>query len=169
MKAVRLLSILFLGIFLTSTAHAKDLKIAYVELGSVFNSYQKTKDFDGVLQKESQVAKEKVEGMIKKINDDQGKLALLKEDERQRLQADIEKQVAALKEFESQKRAELAKKFEDMRKQIILEIEKVVSDAAKTDGYTFVLSDASILYGEKEANITEKVLKTLNDNYAGKK
>ena len=46
MRAVRLLAVLSLGFFLTSTAYAKDLKIAYVELGGVFNNYHKTKEFD---------------------------------------------------------------------------------------------------------------------------
>ncbi len=165
MKVARLLSVLFLGIFLTSTAYAKDLKIAYVELGNVFNNYQKTKDFDAVLQKESKEAQDQIDGMIKKVRDAQGKLSLLKEDEKQKLQADIEKQVADLNSFKDQKRAELAKKFEDMRKQIILEIEKVVGDIAKADGDTFILNDSAVLYGEKESNVSEKVLKTLNDGY----
>lgn len=169
MKVVKLLSVLFLGLFLTSTAHAKDLKIAYVELGGVFNNYQKTKEFDAQLQKESQEAQKQIDDMISKIRDAQGKLALLKEDEKQKLQGGIDKQKTDLLEFQKQKRAELAKKFEEMRKEIVLQIEKVVSDIAKKDGYTFVLNDTVILYGEQEANITEKVLKALNDAYPGKK
>ena len=165
MKVVKLLFVLFLGIFLTSTAHAKDFKVAYVELGGVFNNYQKTKDFDAVLQKESQAAQDQIDGMIKKIRDDQGKLSLLKEDEKQKLQGGIDKQIASLNDFKNQKRTELAKKFEDMRKQILLEIEKIVNDIAKADGDTFILNDSAILYGEKESNITEMVLKTLNDGY----
>src|SRR5437868_5196538 len=111
--AVKLLSVLFLGLFLTSTAHAKDFKIAYVELGGVFNNYQKTKDFDANLQKDSQAAQGQIDDMIKKIRDNQGKLALLKEDEKQKVQADIDKQKVDLLEFQKQKRAELGKKFED--------------------------------------------------------
>ena len=165
MKAVKLLSVLFLGIFLTSTAHAKDLKIAYVELGGVFNNYQKTKEFDASLQKESQDVQNQLDNMIKKIRDDQGKLALLKEDEKEKLQASIQKQVDSLNELRNQKRIELSKKFDDMKKQIIIEIEKVVSDIAKKDGYTYIFNDTVLLYGEQESNVTEKVLATLNAGY----
>ena len=165
MKAVKLLSVFLLGIFLTSTAYAKDLKVAYVELGNVFNNYQKTKDFDAVLQKESQDAQGQLDSMMKKIRDDQGKLALLKEDEKQKLQTSIEKQKIDLVELQKQKRSELAKKFEDMRKQIITEIDKVVGDIAKKGEYSFILNDGAVLYGEPESNISEQVLKALNDGY----
>jgi Skp family chaperone for outer membrane proteins len=56
-----------------------------------------------------------------------------------------------------------------MRKEIIIEIEKVVSDIAKKDGYTFIFNDTVILYGEKESNVTEQVLKALNESFSAKK
>lgn len=165
MNAVKLAVVLFLGLFLTTTVHAKELKFAYVELGGVFNNYQKTKDFDATLQKESQDAQKQIDDMIAKIREAQGKLALLKDDQKQKAEADIEKQRVALLDFQKQKRAELAKKFEDMRKEIIIEIEKVVSAVAAKGGYTFILNDSSVLYADKETNVTEEVLKTLNAGY----
>ena len=168
MKVVTVLSIFLGGLFLMSSAYAKDLKVAYVELGGLFNNYQKTKEYDVALQKESEDAKKQIEQMIKKIRDDQGKMAVLKEAEKQKLQASIDKEKMDLLEFQKQKRAELAKKFEDMRNQIILEIEKVASDIAKKEGYSFIFNDTVLIYGEKESNITEQVLKTLNASY-GKK
>jgi outer membrane protein len=165
MKAVKLLSVVFLSLFLTTTAHAKDVKFAYVELGSVFNSYQKTKDFDATLQKDSQAAQGQIDDMIKKIRDNQSKMALLKEDEKQKVQADIDKQKVGLLEFQKSKRAELSQKFEDMRKTIVLEIEKVVSDIAKKEGYTYILSDTAVMYADPEENITKKVLEALNAGY----
>ncbi len=169
MKAVKIFSVFIFGLLLTVPAHAKDLKIAYVELGGVFNNYQKTKEYDATLQKESQDAQKQMDAMITKIRDAQGKLALLKEDEKQKLQADIDKQKNDLLDFRNQKRAELAKKFEDMRKEILLEIEKVVSNIAKKDGYTYILNDTVLLYGDKGLDITDQVLKALNDSYPGKK
>jgi outer membrane protein len=165
MKAVKLLSVFVVALFLTSTAHAKDLKIAYVELGNVFNSYQKTKDFDATLQKESQAAQNQIDDRIKKIRDDQGKMNLLKDDQKQKVQADIDKEKIDLLEMQKSKRAELAKKFEDMRKEILMEIEKVVTDIAQKESYTYILSDTAILFGDPEANITKKVSDTLNASY----
>ena len=70
-----MLSVFVLGLFMVTSVHAKDLKLAYVELGGVFNNYQKTKDFDAVLQKESQEAQKQIDDMISKIRDAQNKLA----------------------------------------------------------------------------------------------
>jgi len=165
MKAVKFLAIFIFGIFLTTTVHAKDMKIAYVELGGIFNNYQKTKDYDTTLQGESQGVQKQMDEMLTKIRDAQGKLAVLKEDEKQKLQADIDKQKNELLEFRNKKREELSKKFEDMRKEILIEIEKIVSDIAKKEDYTFILNDTVLLYGDKELNITEKVLKVLNESY----
>ncbi|MBF0490886.1 MAG: OmpH family outer membrane protein [Candidatus Omnitrophica bacterium] len=165
MKVAKLLSVLLLGLFLSTTAHAKDLKIAYVELGNVFNNYQKTKDFDAVLQKETQAAQSQIDDKVKNIRDEQSKLALMKDDEKQKLQATIEKEANDLRDFQKQKRAELSKKFEDMRKEIILEIEKIVSDMAKKDNYNYIFNDTVLLYGDQESNVTKTVLDTLNAGY----
>ena len=169
MKVAKLL-FLFVCISLVATpVHAKDLKIAYVELGGVFNNYNKTKDYDAKLQKETQDAQKQMEEMLKKYRDAEGKLALLKEDEKAKLQASIDKQKMDLMEFQKQKRSELGKNFEDKRKEILLEIEKVASDIAKKDGYDFIFNETVIIYAEAESNMTEKVLKALNDSYSAKK
>ena len=169
MKVVKFLFLLIFVSLLTTSAQAKDLKIAYVELGGIFNNYNKTKDYDTKLQKESQDAQKQMEAMLKKFHDDEGKLALLKEDEKQKLQTSIDKQKMDLMEFQKQKRAELGKTFEDKRKEILLEIEKVASDVAKKEGYTFIFNETVIIYAEPGTNITEQVLKVLNDSYSAKK
>lgn len=169
MKAGKVLSLLVGAMMLTSWAYAKELKVAYVELGGVFNNYKKTKEYDANLQKESKAAQEKMDQMLNKMREAQGKLELMKEDEKKKVQADIDKQKTELINFQQQKRTELAKKFEDMRKEILLEIEKVTNDIAQKEDYTFIFNDTVLLYGDKTLNLTEKVLKALNDNYSGKK
>ena len=125
MNAVKLVLAVIFGLALTTGVYAKDLKIAYVDLSKIFDNYQKTKEYDTVLQKESDAFTQQREGMINKIRDAQGKLALLKEDEKQKLNADIDKQKADLIEFDKQKRAELAKKRDDKVREILLEIQKL--------------------------------------------
>ena len=167
MKAVRLLGLsVILGLALATTAHAaKEMKIAYIDLSKIFDNYQKTKEYDVVLQKESDGFTQQRDGMINKIRDAQGKLALLKEDEKQKVSADIEKQKADLIEFDKQKRTELAKKRDEKVREILLEIEKIVSDIAKKDGYDYILNDRVLMYADPSQNITDRVLKSLNDSY----
>jgi outer membrane protein len=166
MKAVKLSVLaLVLGVAMTSAAFAKEVKIAYVDLSRLFDNYTKTKEYDAVLQKESEGFQKERDGMINKIRDAQGKLALLKEEERNKVNADIEKQKADLIEFDKQKRTDLAKKRDDKVREILLEIEKIVSNIAQKEGYDYILNDRVLVYGDKSQNITDKVLKTLNDGY----
>jgi outer membrane protein len=146
-------------------ASAKDLKIAYVDLSRVFDNYQKTKEFDAVLQKEGEAFQKDRDAMIVKIRDAQSKLDLMKDSEKTKMQADIEKQKNDVVAFDKQKRSELAKRRDDKVREILQEIEKIVSGIAKRDGYTLVLNDRVMIYGEPELNITEEVMKTLNDSY----
>ena len=170
MKAVkRLILVIVFGLALASSAQAKDMKFGYVDLSRVFDNYQKTKESDTVLQKDSQTFQTERDKMIEKVRDAQGKLALLKESEKQKVQADIDKQKADLIEFDKQKRTTLAKQRDDKVREILLEIEKTVSEMAKKEGYDMIFNDRVLVYGDPGMNLTEKVLKAVNDAYPGKK
>ena len=169
MKAVKVLGLaVIFGFMAVGMASAKDLKIAYVDLSRVFDNYQKTKEFDAVLQKEGEAFQKDRDAMVAKIRDAQSKLDLMKDTEKVKMQADIEKQKNDVIAFDKEKRTELAKRRDDKVREILQEIEKIVSGIAKRDGYTFVLNDRVMIYGEPEFNITEEVMKTLNDSYTKK-
>jgi len=166
MKAVRIFSLMVVcGLFLTTGAFAKELKVAYVDLSRLFDNYQKTKEYDAVLQKEGDAFQKERDGMISKIRDAQGKLGLLKEDERQKVLNDIDKQKNDVIEYDKRKREELGKKRDEKVREILLEIEKIVSGIAKQEGYDYVLNDRVLIYGDPGQNITDRVLKALNDSY----
>ncbi len=165
MKFARILSIMVLGVMLSSSAFAKELKVGYVDLSRLFDNYQKTKEFDAALQKQGESFTKDRDGMIAKIRDAQGKLALLKEEEKNKLGESIEKQKTDLIEYDKQKRTELAKQRDEKVREILLEIEKIVSDLAKKEGYDYILNDRVLVYGDQTQNITDRVLKILNDSY----
>lgn len=151
------------------SAHAKpfDGKIGFVDLSRIFNEYKKTKEYDAVLEKESTAFQEERNKMIEKVRDAQSKLALLKEDEKKKMEEDIEKQKQALLDFSRAKGTDLTKKRDEKVREILLEIEKVVSDYSKKEGFTLVFNDRVLIYGDQQLNITETVIKLLNDNYKG--
>lgn len=170
MKGFRILSLLAVFVLLSvAPVHAKpfDGKIGFVDLSRVFNEYKRTKEYDAVLEKESTAFQEERNKMIEKVRDAQSKLALLKEDEKQKLQEDIDKQKQALLDFSRAKGTDLTKKRDEKVREILLEIEKIVSDYSKKEGYTLVLNDRVLIFGDQQMNITETVIKMLNDNYKG--
>ena len=165
MKVVRILSVMVVALMVVTAAFAKETKIGYVDLSRLFDNYQKTKEFDKQLQGQGEAFTKERDGMIAKIRDAQGKLALLKEDEKNKLSDSIEKQKTDLIEYDKQKRTDLAKQRDEKVRGILLEIEKIVSEMAKKEGYDYILNDRVLVYGDQTQNITDKVLKILNDSY----
>ena len=166
MKALKVfgLAVVF-GCMAAVCSLAGDLKIAYVDLSKVFDGYQKTKEFDAVLQSEGEVFQKERDAMIQKIQDAQGKLNLMNDAQKTAMQADIEKQKNDVVAYDKEKRTELAKKRDDKVREILAEIQKIVSNLANREGYAYVLNDRVMIYGDPQFNVTDVVLKTLNDSY----
>jgi len=166
MKALKVFGLTLMFGFLTmGICLAADLKIAYVDLSKVFDGYQKTKEFDAVLQSEGESFQKERDAMIQKIQDAQSKLDLMKDAQKTAMQADIEKQKNDVVAYDKEKRTELAKRRDGKVREILTEIQKIVSDMAKKEGYTYVLNDRVMIYGDPQSNITDEVLKALNDSY----
>ena len=168
MKRLKVFSLVAVFLFLSlGSAHAKSFegKVGFVDLSRVFNEYKRTKEYDAVLEKESTAFQEERNKMIEKVRDAQSKLALLKEDEKQKMQEDIDKQKQALLDYSRAKGTDLTKKRDEKVREILLEIEKIVSDYSKKEGFTLVFNDRVLIYGDQQLNITDTVIKLLNDNY----
>ncbi len=166
MKAVKVLGLaVMFGLMVTGISLAGDLKIAYVDLSKVFDGYQKTKEFDAILQSEGEVFQKERDAMIQKIRDAQSRLDLMKDARKAAMSADIEKQKNDVVAYDKEKRTQLAKKRDDKVREILTEIQNVVSNLAKRQGYTYVLNDRVMIYGDPQFNLTDQVSKTLNDSY----
>jgi outer membrane protein len=166
MKAVKVLGLaVIFGLMATGITFADGLKIGYVELSKVFDGYQKTKDFDAVLQKEGEAFQKQRDTMVQKIQDAQTKLDLMAETQKATLRDDIEKQKNDVIAFDKEKRTELSKRRDDKVREILTEIQGVVGGIAKKEGYTYILNDRVIIFGDSQFNLTDEVLKAVNDSY----
>jgi len=47
----------------------------------------------------------------------------------------------------------------------LLEIEKVVSDYAKKEGYDLILNDRVLIFGSDALDVTDKILEKVNEIY----
>ena len=174
MKSLKVLSIVTMFVLSLSmgTVHAQSLdgkKVGYVDLSRIFDEYAKTKEYDAVLEKKHGEYEDTRSKKMDKIREAQGKLALLKEVEKAKLQESIEKDKADMLEFDRQQQTELKKQRDEKIREILLEIEKVVHDFAEKEKFALILNDRVLIYGEKTMDLTGKVLKLLNDSYAPKK
>jgi len=167
MKYLRIItvSIFVFSLFTTAAFAARnDLKIGYVDLSRLFDEYYKTKEYDKVLEVEHKDFESQSKVQIEKIRESQGKLALLKDDEKEKIQKEIEDKKASLLEFDRKGKTNLTKKRNEKIRELLLEIEKVVSDYAEKKGYSIVLNDRVLIYGKRTFDVTEDILKILNAN-----
>ena len=167
MKSFRIvLMVLAVVMFTTVGAHAQAaLKIGYVDLSRLFDEYGKTKDYDAVLEKQHTAYQTERDKRVTKIKDAQGKLSLLKDAEKAKLEQQMEKDRTDLLEFDKGQQTELKKQRDDKIREILTEIEKVVKDYAQKEKFTLILNDRVLIYGGQELNVTEPILKVLNDGY----
>lgn len=140
-------------------------KIAFLDLSRIFNDYGKTKDNDTVLEAAYNKYTGERDAKVEKIKEAQGKLALLKVEEKDKVQKDIEQMTADLNQFDQTERTELTKQRDEKIREILLEIEKIVSDYAKKEQIAIVFNDRVLIYGNETLDITEPILKVLNENY----
>ncbi len=158
------LAVIF-AISMVSMSLADGIKIGYIDLTKVFDGYQKTKEFDAALQSEGESFQKQRDAMVQKIQDAQTKLDLMSNTQKSTMQSDIEKQKNDVIAFDREKRTELTKRRDDKVREILTDIQGVAANIAKKDGFTYVLNDRVMVYGDPQYNLSEEVLKTLNDSY----
>lgn len=137
-------------------------KIGYVDLSRLFDDYHKTKEYDTILEAKHKDYEQESKAKIEKIREAQGKLALLTEDKKAALEKEIEAMKSELLEFDRQKKTDITKERNEKIREILLEIEKVVSGFAEKANYAIILNDRVLIYGDPSSNVTEDILKLLN-------
>lgn len=158
-----------LTLFGVFEAQAAGEKIGYVDLARIFDEYQKTKEFDKSLESkgvQKQADRDKMVAEVKRLRDEAELLsAKAKEDK----QAAIDEKIKVLQDFDRNTRDSLRRERDSMVKDILKEIEAVIQDFGKSQGYSFIFNDRVLVYKSEEGDLTPQVVKALNDSYAKKK
>jgi len=157
--------VVFLLLFgLSLNAYAAG-KIAYVDLSSTFDKYEKTKVFDDALsavQAEKEKQLEQLANDIKAIED---KLSLLSEKEKASKTKELDEKKKKFQATGTQIGQDLRKERDEKLKEILQDIEKVVQDYAQKNNYEFILNDRVLLYGAASADVTQDIIAALNSKY----
>lgn len=167
--AVGLFVFLSLSLFLNSPAYAAGEKIGYVDLARVFDEYQKTKSFDKSLEvkgAQKQAERDKMVNEIKRLRDEAELLGAKAKEEKQ---GAIDEKLKALQDFDRNTRDALRKERDVMVRDILKEIETVIQDFGKSQGYSFVFNDRVLVFKSENGDLTNPIIKVLNDSYAKKR
>ena len=165
MKIIKttIVSVFVLAITASGVYAAEQGKIGYVDLSRLFDEYHKTKSYDKELELKhgelEKIGKEKIE----KIKESESKLALLKEDQKSVLEEEITTLKEDAQDFVRQEQSNLTKERNEKIREILLEIEKIVSDYAEKENYQIILNDRVLIFGDPTKNLTEEILAILNE------
>lgn len=150
---------MFFGV---AQASAKEYKIGYVDLAKVFDEFKKTKDSEKDLEakgKAKEADRNKMIEELRKLKDEQ---ALLSEKAKAEKQTVIDNKIKTLQDFDKVTRDELVKERNDMLALILKDIEKIVTDYSKANGYDLILNSRMLLYGDVQYDLTKEILTRLN-------
>jgi outer membrane protein len=154
--------------FVSSGAFAENPaqpKICYVSLVKVFEMYQKSKDLEQSLVGKGEQKKAELEGQFKDLKKMREGLELLSDQAKEAKAREIEEKADSFKRLKTRSERELLKERNEASRLILDDIEKVIQEYAKANGYALVLDQRTILYGEEVYDATDAVLKVLNERY----
>ena len=176
--------------FLPSTVSAQSvtIRIGTVDMKKVFESYYKTKDAESKINEARNNAKKELEERmdtakklleeVKKLDEDINRPELGKEAKEQKTKArgekagDLQTMDREIREFQASREKQLQEQSVRMRGGIVDEINKVVSEKVKADGYDIVFDRSGpslngvpvVLYAKETYDFTPDVITALNKN-----
>jgi outer membrane protein len=164
-----ILVFVFTGFGFQKSVQAAEVKIGYIDVAVVFDSYDKTKEKDTQLNTRSQEKKKEHDRMVDNIKNMKNELELLSDNEKQKKQDLIDTEVRKLQDFDKEAKEGLQRERDDMVREILKEIDAVIKDYASKNGFTLVLNNRVLVYAEEQYDITKEILNILNSKYRRKK
>jgi len=161
--AAFLAALMILGLALP--AFAAELKVAYVDVGEVFDNYQKTKDQDLVLKTAGEAKEKERNDMMAKIRSMEDELALLSADARASKQEQLIEKKRQLEDFDRTVRQQLAEQRDKVVREIFQEIDAIVQDFSEKGGYDMIFNKRVLLAQKKSFDITAQVSAELAKKY----
>ncbi len=157
----------FLGLFiLTQAAYAE--KVAFVDVGKVFDGYEKTKKNDEALTEEGRKRQGERDALVQEVRRLKDEQALLSDKAKGQKQAAIDEKIRQLQDFDTQIRRDLGGRRDTVVKEIFADIDNLIKTYGKQKGYDYIMNQRLALYNKDQYDISDEILKMLNDDYKKK-
>lgn len=151
-----------------SLVAAEELKIGYINLSRIFDQYQRTKESEQVLEQKGKQKQTELEGRFSELKKLRQSLELLNDQARESKAREIEEKSDEFQRLKVRSERDLLRERNQLAGQILDEVEAAVAEYAKANGFSVILDQRSLLFGEKLYDVTDEVLKLLNERYAAK-
>lgn len=144
---------------------AAEGKFATVDIGKIFDEYEKTKKYDQQFQNDGKTKQEERDAIVHEVRRLRDEMALLSEEAKKEKQDAIEAKLKELDTFDSDTRRILGEKRNEAVREVFQDIETVMAQYGERKGYDIVFNDRALLYKSKQFDVTADVLRELNDRY----
>jgi len=151
------------------TLFAEEFKVAYVDIGKVFDHSERTKSSEAILEKKGKQKEAELEGKVSELKKLRESLELLNDQTREAKVREIEEKSDELKRFRGHTARELSRERDAIAQDILKDIQAVITDFAKANGFSLILDERTVLYGQSVYDATDEVLALLNQRYAQKR
>ncbi len=141
---------------------ADELKIGYVNLGKIFDGYERTKTSDSTLEKQGKQKEVEFQARMEELKKLRQSLELLNDQAREAKTKEVEEKTDELQRFRTSTARDLRRERDGIAKEILKEIQAGVEAYAKANGFSLVLDERSLLYGQPTYDVTDAVLNSLN-------
>jgi len=141
---------------------AKAIKIGYINLGRALDEYEKTKKSEATLEKKLDKKEKEREKLVEEIKELKDEITLMSDKGRREKQDIIDEKIKNLQEFDKGARNELQDERDEVLRDILGEINNVISEYGKKNGYTAILNDRVLVYGDETIDITQEIIDILN-------
>ena len=158
----------------SARAVEEGMKIGTVDMQKALQTVEAGKKAKTSLEKEFTAKKKELqseEESIKKMGEEFKKQSLVMSDEaRSKKQSELQERIMRLQETTGRSQMELAKKEREMTGPILTKLKNIVTEMAKTKGYTMVLekNDNTVLFSQEKDDLTTEVIKSFDKQFKDK-
>ncbi len=164
------LAIVFLTII--SLTACQQQKIGFVDNSVLINEYQERKDVEARLNIKIEAFKTRTDSLRSafelEIKEAELKARTMSQSAIQTLSQELQQKEQVLSQRVQFEQQQIAQESQTLNDSIINRVKAFVQDYGKSNNYNFILGSneaGSVLYGEEASDLTQEILKALNENY----
>ncbi|WP_318311034.1 OmpH family outer membrane protein [Flagellimonas crocea] len=166
---MRKLTVLAIAIFATA---CQQNKIAYVDSVKILEDYQEKVDVDSRYQTRAQAMNRKRDSISQsfqmQLQEFQSKAQNMSQQSAQEEYSQLQQRGQQIGQRLQQEEQQLQQVRQTEMDSVVEKVKKEIRAYGKANGYTYILGGGdggSVIYGDEAKNVTDAILKILNDKY----
>ena len=148
-------------------------KIGFVDNGILINQYQERVDIEAKLQTKINAFKKRTDSLRSafefEIKEAELKARKMSQSAIQKLSQELQQKEQLLSQKVQFEQQQIAQESQSLNDSVINKVKMFVQSYGISNSYNFILGSneaGSVLYGEKASDLTQDILKALNDSYS---